>query len=187
MSNEPVEINLEFTPNPNTLKYAVNRRLLVSGAEYFKSPEEAAELSPMAVKLFNLEHVSAVMIGQDFFSVTVDSDDNLRELNQQITGTVSEHLEAGQEVCAVRDRSAVVDEDEASQKIRQIIDDEIRPAVAKDGGDITFERYEDGVVVVFMKGACAGCPHAAMTLKMGLEERLKQAVPEITGVTPLMV
>lgn len=186
MSTMTVEINLEFTPNPNTLKYSLNRQLLVSGTENYTSKAEADEYSPLASNLFALGTISGVMIGATFITVTVKSLDNLRDANKAIIHTIKEHLESGESICILRDRDQVRgEESETARRIRSIIENEIRPAVAMDGGDIIFERLENGVVYLAMIGACHGCPSSTYTLKMGIQNRLQQEFPEVMDVVPV--
>lgn len=181
-----LEIQLEFTPNPNSLKYSLNRQLLVTGTENYTTRAEAETYSPLAVKLFDLEDVCGVMIGPTFVTVTVLSQDNLRELNRSIMHTIRDHLEAGGMICVPRTADEVRgEESETAARIREIIDAEIRPAVAMDGGDIQFERYENNVVYLHMTGACAGCPSSTMTLKMGIQTRLQQEFPDLQDVVPI--
>jgi Fe-S cluster biogenesis protein NfuA len=188
MATVPVEINLEFTPNPNTLKYTLNRRVLLNGAENFTSREEAEPHSPLATKLFDVDDVCGIMIGPTFITVTLASQDNLRELNRTVMTTIKEHLESGDVIVTPRDPETLkANESETAKRIREILDAEVRPAVAQDGGDITFERYDEnsGVVYLYMMGACSGCPSSQMTLKSGIETRLRQEFPEITDVVPI--
>ena len=186
MSKIELEINLEFTPNPNALKYSLNKQLLVTGTENYTSESEALTFSPLAAKLFKLEEVSSVMIGSTFISVTISDQDRLRELNKEIMTTIRDHLESGELICKPRDKSEIRGEiSETSQTIKEIIDNEIRPVVAMDGGDITFERFENGIVYLEMVGACSGCPSSAMTLKMGIQNRLQQEIPEVQDVVPI--
>ena len=186
MTKIPVEINLEFTPNPNTLKYSLNRQLLVTGTENYTSSEEAIEFSPLAAKLFELDEITGVMIGSTFVTVTLSNQDTLRELNKSILHTIKNHLEAGEDICYPRDKDEPKgEENETTFRIREIIDIEIRPAVAADGGDIQFERFENGIVYLNMIGACSGCPSSAMTLKMGIQNRLQQELPEVLDVMPI--
>jgi Fe-S cluster biogenesis protein NfuA len=181
-----IEINLEFTPNPNTLKYSMNRQLLVTGPENYTSKAEADIYSPLAAKLFALNGINGVMIGSTFITVTINDMSQLRELNKQIMSTLKDHLESGETICIPRDKSEIRGkESETSQRIRRIIDEEIRPMVAMDGGDITFERLENGIVYLEMVGACSGCPSSSMTLKMGIQNRLQQEFPEVIDVVPI--
>jgi Fe-S cluster biogenesis protein NfuA len=184
---QEIDITLEFTPNPKTLKYTVNRRWLLVGSEYFVSAEEAAGHSPLAVTLFGLGDISAVMFGPDFVTVTLEEPSRLRELNRQIIDTIRAQIESGVAAVTPRDEEERFQNlDAASQMIRQILEDEVRPAVAQDGGDIVFERFQDGKVFVHMKGSCAGCPSSQATLKEGIETRLKMLVPEVREVVPLV-
>ena len=186
MNKTTVEIKLEFTPNPNTLKYSLNFQLLVTGSENYTSKEEAAQFSPLAKKLFDIPGIAGVMIGSAFVTVTLESQDKLRELNQAVIHTIKDHLESGEIICSPRDKDIPRgEESETASKIRKIIDTEIRPAVAMDGGDISFERFENGVVYLNMIGACSGCPSSTMTLKMGIQNRLQQEIPEILDVVPI--
>jgi Fe-S cluster biogenesis protein NfuA len=178
-----VEINLEFTPNPNTLKYTLNRRLLVVGAENYNSKEEADMYSPLASKLFDIEPIQGVMIGPDFITVTLSSQDNLRATNKSVMDTIKEHLASGADIATPRDDDQkYVNLSDDEKRIKEILDSEIRPAVANDGGDIIFERYADDIVYLTMFGACAGCPSATVTLKQGIQSRLQQEFPNITDV-----
>ena len=186
MSKVSVEINLEFTPNPNTLKYSLNRQILVTGTENYTSKSEAQEFSPLATKLFELEEIIGVMIGATFITVTLSNLDNLREINKSIMQTLKDHLESGEIICHPRSEDDCRGEQsETAIRIKEIINDEIRPAVAMDGGDITFERFEDGIVYLKMVGACSGCPSSTMTLKMGIQNRLQQEIPEVQDVLPI--
>jgi Fe-S cluster biogenesis protein NfuA len=182
---DELEIRMEMTPNPNMLKYALNQVILLTSAEYFRNKDEAENFSPLALKLFEVG-VSSVMIGSNFITVGIESQDNLRELNRGIIACIKEHIQSGAEICRTRDDMDKSSEDPKSQLIREILDNEIRPAVAQDGGDISFVRYDEGVVYVHMKGACAGCPSSTMTLKMGIEARLKQVIPEVEEIVPIM-
>ena len=181
--NNPVFVSLEFTPNPSTLKYVVNRQLLSGGAANFKDLD-AAQKSPLALKLFKVAGVAGVMIGRDFVTVTKGEGGDWETLNRESTRIIKEHVTAGE---------PAVDADyltghagqasgEIEDKIRKILDEKIRPAVAMDGGDITFERFEGGTVYLHLQGSCAGCPSSTATLKMGIETRLKEAIPEVQEV-----
>ena len=183
---EELQVQLEFTPNPDTLKYQTNRTLLPTGAANFVNAEAAIGKSPLAEELFKIPEVSAVMVGRNFITVTVTNQDLLMELNDKLTEIIRNFLLAGGiavNADAMAKPSTPVTEIE--QKICKILDEEIRPAVAMDGGDITFEKYQDGFVYLKMQGSCAGCPSSMMTLKQGVETRLREAVPEIQEVIPV--
>ncbi len=187
MSDKKINISLEFTPNPNTLKYVVDQTLIEKGAANFQTAESTAK-SPLAKKLFAVAGVAGIMIGKNFVTVTKGEQGDWENLNNGINAALQEHL--GQNLPIVDDdffaaMSAVstnANEGEIEAKIREILDAEIRPAVAMDGGDITFDRFEDGVVYLFMQGSCSGCPSSTATLKMGIETRLKDAIPQIKEV-----
>lgn len=181
-----VNIQLEWTPNPSTLKYVVDRRLVSSGAVNITSKEAAAEKSPLARKLMDIVGVTAVMIGSNFITVTKGEEGEWDELNDAVMATLDSHLSANEpvvdEAAVAAARQAAGAAGSVEERIRDILDNEIRPAVAQDGGDITLDRFEEGIVYLHMQGACAGCPSSTATLKMGIEGRLRDAIPEVTEV-----
>ncbi len=186
MEPTPVDISVYRTPNPTTLKYILSREDLIPGSAFFRSAEEAQGRSPLAKRFFGCDGVQAVMFGPGFVSITYDSPDELIEKNNTVMEAFKEHLESGEDILAPGNDDENADEDETSKKIREILDRDIRPAVAGDGGDIVFMRYEDGIAYVFMQGACSGCPHATMTLKQGVEGRLKEEIPDLKEVVALV-
>jgi Fe-S cluster biogenesis protein NfuA len=184
MSTE-VYVSLEFTPNPNTLKYSVNRELVEQGAVNFLRKEDAERRSPLATKLFSVEGIAGVMIGRGFVTVTKTEEGDWDVVHKSTSTLIEDHLKRNEPVLLgdVQDQNGHKGgETEVEKKIREILDTEIRPAVAMDGGDITFEKYEDGVVYLYLQGSCSGCPSSTMTLKQGIETRLQQAIPEIREV-----
>ena len=181
-----IDIRLEFTPNPDTLKYVTNTSLLPSGSVNFKNAESAKGQSLLAEKLFEISQVRAVMIGNHFITLTLNSSTYPDTINHTATQIIRQFLESGQ--TPVKAQKVVPKQKQLTEieaKIIKILDDEIRPAVAMDGGDIIFEKYEDGFVYLKMQGSCSGCPSAAMTLKMGVETRLREAIPEIQEIIPV--
>ncbi len=185
-----VNIQLEWTPNPSTLKYVVDTSLLPRGAMNFTSREVAEEKSPLASRLFGIKGVEAVMLGTNFVTVTKGDSGEWDELNDGVMQTLDAHLTAGDvvvkpEVLEAWSAAATATAGSGGaveQRIREILDQEIRPAVAMDGGDITLDRVENNVVYLHMQGSCAGCPSSTATLRMGIETRLKDAIPEIVEV-----
>lgn len=181
-----VNIQLEWTPNPSTLKYVVDRRLLSSGAVNITSKQAAEEKSPLALKLMGIKGVTAVMVGSNFITVTKGDEGEWDELNDAVMATLDEHLGAGlpavNEEALAASRAVTGASGSVETRIQDILDAEIRPAVAQDGGDITLDRFEDGIVYLHMKGSCAGCPSSTATLKMGIESRLRELVPEVNEV-----
>lgn len=184
-----VNIQLEWTPNPSTLKYVVDRRLLGGGAVNFTNRDDAQAKSPLALKLMDIQGVTAVMLGTNFVTVTKGDAGEWDELNDAVMATLDSHLTANEPVvdeaalAAARQASATPgDGGSVESRIRDVLDSEIRPAVAMDGGDITLDRFEDGIVYLHMKGSCAGCPSSTATLKMGIESRLREIIPEVNEV-----
>ena len=188
MQDSPVYVSLEFTPNPNTLKYSVNRMLLEQGTLNFPTAADAQSKSPLAEKLFEVKGISGVMFGRDFVTITKSDEGNWDAVNQSVSKLIDDHLSRELPVAhpealsEINEPKGTVGNSETETKIRQILDEEIRPAVAQDGGDITFDRFEDGIVYLYLQGSCAGCPSATATLKMGIEDRLKQILPEVKEV-----
>jgi len=180
-----VNIQLEWTPNPSTLKYVVDRKLLPAGAFNFTSREMAKEKSPLATRLMDISGVVGVMLGSNFVTVTKGEDGEWDELNDSVMSTLDAHLTANEPVvheAALTSSEQGGGADAVSNQIREILDNEIRPAVMQDGGDITLDRYEDGVVYLSMRGSCSGCPSSTMTLKMGIESRLRELIPQVVEV-----
>lgn len=182
-STEPVTISLEWTPNPNTIKLLTNRQLIPKGAVNFTSVA-ATEPSPLGKRLFTIPGVIGVMLGTNFVTLTKSEEGDWIELHRSAVEALNDHLTKGLPAYEGEIPEAPVNENETAEvaQIRGILDAEIRPAVAMDGGDITFERYEDGVLYLHMKGACAGCPSSTATLRMGIETRLREAVPSLKEV-----
>lgn len=186
----PVNIQLEWTPNPSTLKYVVDRQLLPRGAMSFTDREGASQKSPLAQKLFDIRGVSGVMLGTNFVTVTKGAEGEWDELNDGVMTALDAHLSSNGIVVdpvalEAWQAQAATSGGDIEGRIREILETEIRPAVAMDGGDITFDRYEGGIVFVHMQGSCAGCPSSTATLRMGIEARLREAIPEIVEVVPV--
>ena len=191
--SEKVDIRLEFTPNPDALKYVVDEHVFLErGAANF-SDLAKAEKSPLARRLLSLDDVENCLIGRNYVAITKSSDGDWERLDDLVREAITAHIESGDpsvdpvvlEDIAKESAASNVDADSVEGKIRAVLDNEIRPAVAQDGGDIVFERFEDGVVYVYMQGACSGCPSSTATLKQGIEARLKEVVPEVQEVVQL--
>lgn len=182
-TTEPLEIAAEMTPNPNTLKFNVNRVLTESGSMNFTDPEKAKTI-PLPEKLFEIENVIGVMVGRNFVTVTKSPSANWQPLVEPITKSLRTMLESGKPLFGQAPQPAEVSTgaSDIETKIRQVLDQEIRPAVAMDGGDITFHGFKDGVVTLHLQGSCSSCPSSVMTLKMGVENRLKSLIPEVKEV-----
>lgn len=182
-------IQTENTPNPEVLKFLPGREVLGEGAREFRDAGEAAA-SPLAKALFDLENVSRVFFGPDFLTVTKDADADWPHLKAPILAAIMDHFTSGAPLLAdMADQghdTTEYDGDTAQivAEIKELLDSRIRPAVAQDGGDIVFSRFEpeSGVVYLHLRGACSGCPSSSATLKAGVENMLKHYVPEVTRV-----
>ncbi len=179
-------IQTESTPNPATLKFLPGEAVLPTGTADFPNAE-AAETSPLAQRIFAINGVTGVFFGPDFVTVTKDDSVDWSHIKPAILGAIMEHYQSGAPVMA--DESGTVghaDHDgpdaELVKQIKELLDTRVRPAVAQDGGDITFHGFERGVVYLHMQGACAGCPSSTMTLKSGIENLLKHFIPEVLEV-----
>ena len=177
-------IQTEPTPNPATLKFLPGRAVMEQGTANFTDPA-AAGRSPLAQRLFTLPGVTGVFLGTDFITVSKDDSTDWYQLKPSVLGLIMEHFTAGQPV--ITDTGAAVAEaeeegDEVVLQIKELLETRVRPAVAQDGGDIIFDRYEDGVVYLHMQGSCSGCPSSTATLKAGIENMLRHYVPEVVEV-----
>ncbi|ATX66439.1 NifU family protein [Roseinatronobacter bogoriensis] len=183
-------IQTESTPNPATLKFLPGQEVLGLGTADFPNADAAAS-SPLAKRVFQVAGVTGVFLGSDFITVTKADDVEWQHVKPEILGAIMEHFQSG---AAVMEGEAVADhaahdgpDSEIVGQIKELLDSRVRPAVAQDGGDITFHGFERGVVYLHMKGACAGCPSSTLTLKMGIENLLRHYIPEVTEVRPVAV
>lgn len=183
-------IQTETTPNPATLKFLPGQTVLTTGTADFPS-KDAAEKSPLATRVFSVEGVVAVFFGADFVTVTKAEAVEWDHIKPAILGAIMEHYQSGAQVMDGEvDTSAghaAHDGPDAEivGQIKDLLDTRVRPAVAQDGGDITFHGFEKGVVYLHMQGACAGCPSSTLTLKMGIENLLRHYIPEVLEVRPV--
>lgn len=183
-------IQTEATPNPATLKFLPGKDVLPGNPREFTDPSHG-QGSPLVRNLFSIDGVKGVFLGADFITVTKD-DTDWQVLKPAILGMIMEHFVSG---VALFDEAAAAqlpdaadseffDEEDAQivDMIKQLLDERVRPAVAMDGGDITFKGFRSGVVYLNMQGACAGCPSSTATLKHGIENLLRHFVPDVTEV-----
>jgi len=184
-------IQTEATPNPDTLKFLPGRSVSVEAPRDFASPEDALT-SYLARELFAVDGVTRVFAGLDFISVTKAEGVHWPHIKPAVLGAIMDCLESGKALFGDRDECEhVIYENGAAETvraIRDVIDTRVRPAVARDGGDIVLHSYDDqtGVVHVHMRGACSGCPSSTLTLKQGIENLLRHYVPEVTRVEPVV-
>ena len=179
-----IKITTEFTPNPNSLKFNVSVPICTHGTVHFASKAEAGK-SPLAAKLFEIEGVKEIMIGADLVTVTRDEKvSSWNVLIPRVTETIREFLACGKTSPKACEKcmDATNPKTEIEKKIIEIMDEQIRPALARDGGDAVFCGFENGIVKLQLKGACSGCPSATITLKMGIEAYLKEYIPEVKEV-----
>ncbi|MEM9355770.1 MAG: NifU family protein [Pseudomonadota bacterium] len=179
-------IQTEPTPNPATLKFLPGKAVLREGTADYRTKEEAST-SPLSQRLFEVEGVTGVFLGADFISVT-KSDGEWQHLKPAILGAIMDHYSSGEEAAsstaANDDTEGNYDpeDEEVVATIKELLDTRVRPAVAQDGGDITFHGFRDGVVYLSMRGACAGCPSSTATLQHGIENLLRHFCPEVQAV-----
>ena len=179
-------IQTESTPNPATLKFLPGKPVLEAGTLDMPTREAAAQ-SPLAEKLFDVPNVGGVFFGADFISVT-KTDGDWQQLKPAILGAIMEHYMSGAPIVTNGAEPAGDDEffdekdSELVDTIKDLIETRVRPAVAGDGGDITFKGFKEGVVFLQMKGACSGCPSSTATLQHGIQNLLKHFVPEVTEI-----
>lgn len=181
-------IQTENTPNPATVKFLPGLKVMASGVAEFENEQEAKR-SPLAERIFEVAGVRSVFFGYDFVSVTKDDTVEWSTIKAPILAAVMQHFSFGEpRFYGAEDQDESGDEllDELSKQIKELIDTRVRPAVAQDGGDIVFEKFEDGVVYLKMRGACSGCPSSTMTLKSGVENMLRHYVPEVLEVRQSM-
>jgi Fe-S cluster biogenesis protein NfuA len=185
-------IQTESTPNPATLKFLPGQSVLEVGTADFPS-EDAAEGSPLAKRVFAVNGVTGVFLGNDFVTVTKDAATEWDHVKPSILGAIMEHFQSGDPVMAGEGGAPsghaehTGEDGEIVDQIKELLDTRVRPAVAQDGGDITFHGFDRGVVYLHMQGACAGCPSSTITLKMGIENLLRHYIPEVTEVRPVGV
>lgn len=177
-------IQTEPTPNPSTIKFIPGETVLAEGSADFRTAESAAGRSPLAERLFKIDGVAGVFFGSDFVSVTKGDGREWLTLKPLILGALFEHFSTRQPVLVDTqgEREFSGEDSEIVARIKDILATQVRPAVARDGGDITFEDYDKGIVFLRMQGACSGCPSSTITLKSGIESMLRHYLPEVLEV-----
>ena len=181
-------IQTEITPNPASLKFLPGRVVMEKGTADFRSVEDAKK-SILAQNLFKIETVEGVFFGSDFISITKNKSTDWQVLKPLILGAIADHYESGapivNKVESSEDEAISAKDSDIVVQIKELLNTRVRPAVAMDGGDITFSHYKDGIVFLHMKGACSGCPSSTATLKAGIENMLQHYLPEVQGVEPV--
>jgi Fe-S cluster biogenesis protein NfuA len=186
-------IQTEATPNPATLKFLPGRAVLEGGTLDLRDKDEAGQ-SPLAGRLFGITGISGVFFGSDFIAVTKAAGE-WQQLKPMILGAIMEHFMSGAPLLTAAAATAAEKSDadeffdaadaETVATIKELIETRVRPAVANDGGDITFRGFKEGVVYLNMKGACAGCPSSTATLRHGIQNLLRHFIPDVTEVRPM--
>lgn len=180
-----MKVSFESTPNPATLKFLLQQKV-TDNAFDCPTPQDA-ERSPLAAKIFGFPWTSSVFVGQDFITVTKQDWVAWEILAEPLTGMIQEHIDKGEPIVV---ELQSLDDDSANdspivQNIKKLLNAEIRPVVALDGGDILFNKFENNILYIHMRGACAGCPSSTATLKEGIEVRMKEVFPEIHEVVAI--
>jgi Fe-S cluster biogenesis protein NfuA len=183
-------IQTEATPNPATLKFLPGRPVLPDGVLDIPDAAQAAK-SPLAERLFAVSGVTGVFLGSDFITVT-KTDSEWQQIKPAILGAIMEHFMSGAPMLATGAGAAAAEDEFFETKdadtvatIKELIETRVRPAVANDGGDITFRGFKDGIVYLDMKGACSGCPSSTATLRHGIQNLLRHYLPDIVEVRPM--
>lgn len=183
-------IQTEATPNPSTLKFLPGRAVMAAGTADFPNADDAVD-SPLAQRIFGVEGVDNVFFGPDFISVGKGEAVDWPHIKPAILGAIMEHFTSGEPVVVGEAGASsghaehTGPDGEIVGQIKELLDTRVRPAVAQDGGDITFHGFEKGIVYLSMRGACAGCPASSMTLKMGIENLLRHYIPDVLEVRPV--
>ena len=180
-----MKVTFETTPNPATMKFNFGQKISDKSVDF--PNVGSSEQSPLAAKIFGFPWTASVFLGEDFVTITKQDWVEWEVLASPLAGLLNEHIESGQpiliELAASLDESQ--NDTEIVKQIKRILQNEIKPVVALDGGDIVFSKYENNILYIHMRGACSGCPSSQATLKDGIEVRMKQAFPEIKEVVSI--
>ncbi len=188
--NPIISIYTEMTPNPETMKFVANK-LLYPGKSVDFPDIESANPSPLAVELFGFPFIRAVFIASNFVTLSKTPDTDWTDVIPSIREFLKQYLEEGktvvneEELAAVKQESSnevAADDDDVVKRIKELLDNYVRPAVEMDGGAIQFKSYENGTVSLAMQGSCSGCPSSMITLKAGIEGMMKRMIPEVKEV-----
>lgn len=177
---KPISIYLESNPNPNSLKFVVNEMLVPDGMSFDFPDRESASEAPLAEELFMYPFVERVFYMSNFITITKNEDVEWIEIQTILRDHIQKFLESGRLILDSKSTTETVAEAETEtiKKIKNILDDYIRPAVEQDGGAITYHSFQDGVVKVTLQGSCSGCPSSTITLKAGIENLFKRMMPD---------
>jgi len=180
-------IQIEHTPNPNTLKFLPGKKVSNAGPVEFLKNDKNIKV-PLADKILSLQGTTMVFFGKDFITVKKENNLEWNDLKHEIISEINDHYLMGNNVVIEKNfekKDVGLKKDESNEivnKIKEVLDSKIRPAVARDGGDIIFKSFQDGIVKVQLKGSCSGCPSSIMTLKQGVQNLLCHYIPEVKSV-----
>ncbi len=180
-------VNTEITPNPDTLKFLPGKKVSEVGPVEFLKNEKNIKI-PLAKQIFSLDGIVMVFFGEDFITVKKEKSFDWNDLKHSIISEINDYYSKGNTAVVKKDfdnsnkNFEIDNSNEIINKIKEVLDTRIRPAVAKDGGDITFKSFENGIVTVELKGSCSGCPSSIMTLKQGVQNLLCHYIPEVKSV-----
>ncbi len=178
-------IQTETTPNPDSLKFLSEKTISASGTEEFQKENQNEVTIPFVKELLNFKGVELILLSEKFISVKKTKEVSWSELKPMVISHMNDYFEKNSEPILIEKRETIKNElknDEIVNKIIEVLDTKIRPAVARDGGDIKFKSFENGVVKVELQGSCSGCPSSLMTLKQGVQNLLKHYVKEVNSV-----
>ncbi len=181
-------VHTEQTPNPDTLKFLPGKKVSEAGPIQFNKNDENIKSISLANKILSIEGTTMVFFGNDFITVKKEKNLNWDDLKHGIISEINDYYSKGNRVVVEKNfdklskNSELSDSDDTIKKINEILDVKIRPAVARDGGDIKFKSFKDGVVIVELKGSCSGCPSSVLTLKQGVQNLLCHYIPEVKKV-----
>lgn len=188
--NLVISIYTEMTPNPETMKFVANK-LLYPGKSIEFQDIESASPSPLALDLFGFPFVKSVFIASNFVTLTKTPDSDWEDIKPAIRQFLKEYLEEAKAIIhedqvAMKDQpgtNIVLSEDgDVVKRIKELLENYVKPAVEMDGGAIQFKKFEDGVVTLMLQGSCSGCPSSMITLKSGIEGMMKRMIPEVSEV-----
>ncbi len=182
MENKTVDIYLEANPNPNSLKFVADYMLVQTGQNFDFPDLESTKNAPLAAELFGYDYVRRVFYMSNFITVTKSEDKNWSEIQDELKVHIKNFLESGKPILEESLADEKTGETDMDIKIKGLLDEYVKPAVEQDGGAIEFKSFDEGIVKVYLQGACSGCPSSMVTLKSGIENLLKSMIPEVKGV-----
>lgn len=180
-----VNLYIESNPNPNAMKFVANFMMFNDGESYDFADLNAASASPLASALFEFSFVDRVFFMSNFITITKKDGFAWEEIGNELKSFIKDYLEAEKPFFEDADTKTETKKEEESEtvtRIKEILEEYIKPAVEQDGGAIIFDSYEKGIVKVLLQGSCSGCPSSILTLKAGIENLLKSMLPEIQAV-----